>query len=438
MDLARLETFRIAACDLNGQMRGKRLPGAKAGKLAKGMRMPLSALNVDILGQDIEDSPLVFASGDADGVLRPTDRGPVPMPWLEVPSALVPMVMWLDDDTPFAGDPRHALAGVLGRFQARGWQVAAATEMEFMLVDDSGDCPVPASHCRTGRRPLAAAVLSIHELDAQAVFFDDLFAGCAAMDLAVDSAISESATGQFELTLGHRDALRAADDAWLFKALAHGTARRHGMAATFMAKPMQDAAGNGMHVHFSVTDTSGRNIFDNGGAEGSASLSSAVAGSLEAMPDSTLIFAPFGPSYDRFVPGAHAPVSAAWGYENRTAAIRIPGGPGHARRIEHRCAGGDGNPYLVLAVVLGAALCGIEDARKPPDPVTGNAYALTGLPGLAGTWQAAIARAEQSRILPRILPDDLIVNLVRTKRQEVREFSRIDPERHWQVLLETA
>lgn len=437
MDLSRFSTFRVAACDLNGQMRGKRVPGSYATKLDSGaVRMPLSVLNVDLWGADIAGSPLVFESGDADGILRPTDRGPVPMPWLDIPGALVPMTMFTEGGAPFAGDPRNALAAVLERYGARGWRVMAATEMEFTLVDASGDTPVPPRNPLTGRTLEGEAILSIAELDAFDGFFNALYDGCAAMDIPAQTAISESGIGQFEVTLTHQGAMRAADDAWLFKALVRGLARRHGFAATFMAKPYEQDAGNGMHVHFSVLDDAGANVFDNAGPDGTDTLRHAVAGCLAAMPDSSLIFAPHGNSYDRMVPGSHAPVNAAWAYENRTAAIRIPGGPTGARRIEHRVAGGDINPYLMLAVVLGAALTGIEDRAEPPAPITGNAYDIEGLPRLANSWAAAIDQGEASTLLPRILPAALIRNLVMTKRQELASFATRPPERHWLSLLE--
>ena len=120
MDLTQFQTFRVAACDLNGRMRGKRLPASHGDKLGGGtLRMPLSSLNLDIFGADIENSPLVFETGDIDGRLFPTERGAVPLPWLDVPQALVPMVMHTEDGAPFAGDPRHALSAVLDRYAAR-------------------------------------------------------------------------------------------------------------------------------------------------------------------------------------------------------------------------------------------------------------------------------------------------------------------------------
>lgn len=437
MKLSDLHTFRVAACDLNGQLRGKRVTADYALKLDKGaVRMPLSALNVDLWGVDIVDSQLVFETGDADGILKPTNRGPVPTPWLERPSALVPMMMYLESGAPFDGDPRQALVRVLDQYCARGWTVIAATEMEFTLVDDSGAQPAAPLNPVTGRPVNREDVLSIQTLDDFDAFFSDLYDGCAQMGIPAQTSTSEGGICQFEITLNHQNALRAADDALLFKILVRGLARRHGFAATFMAKPYSDDAGNGMHVHFSVLDSAGKNVFDNGAPEGSDILRNAVAGCIAAMPGSTLIFAPHSNSYARLVPSAHAPTSAAWAYENRTAAIRIPGGPPVARRIEHRVAGGDINPYLMLAVVLGAALVGIDDRMQPPTPISGNAYETPGLPKLATDWASAIDIFEKDPLIARILPAQLILNLVMTKRQEMKKMAGIPEQEHWLALLE--
>ncbi|MDG1737486.1 MAG: glutamine synthetase family protein [Paracoccaceae bacterium] len=438
MDLKSLSTIRIAAPDLNGQMRGKRMPSQDFNKLADGgARMPFSALNIDITGADIENSPLVFETGDADGVLLPTRRGPLPMPWLATPSALVPMGMYNEDRSVFDGDPRHALAAVLERYLSRGWQVHAATEMEFYLVDDSGNTLKSARNPLTGRRISGDATLDLAELDAFDAFFTDLYDGCKAMGIPAQAAISEAGTGQFEINLLHRDALDAADDAHLFKALTKGIARKHGMAATFMAKPFADDAGSGMHVHFSVVDGNGKNIFDNGGPEGTDLMHHAVAGCVAAMPPSTLVFVPHGVSFDRMIAGAHAPTGAGWAYENRTAAIRIPGGSHKARRIEHRVACGDINPYLVIAAILGAALIGIEDRMVAPQPLTGNAYEQE-LPQLAGDWSKAIDDFESSEIVRRIFPGLLIENLCNTKRQELRRMADVPRDDLWKIYVDAS
>ncbi|MDG1282963.1 MAG: glutamine synthetase family protein [Pseudorhodobacter sp.] len=434
-----VRTIRVAAADLNGQARGKRIPARFADKAVKdGTRFPFSVLNLDIWGEDIDDSPLVFEEGDQDGVLRPTERGFMPMPWLEAPTALLPIWMFRENGQPYDGDPRQALAAVVARYKARGLTPVCAMELEFFLIDDSGKTmQVPASP-RSGKRRKAAETLSIRALDAFDTFFTDLYDACEAMDIPADTSTSETGLGQFEVNLMHSDdALRAADDAWLFKMLVKGLARRHGFAASFMAKPYPEYSGSGLHTHFSVLDADGDNIFDSGGPKGTASLRHAVAGCLNAMSDSTLLFAPHGNSYERLVPDAHAPTAICWGYENRTAAIRIPAGSTSARRIEHRVAGGDVNPYLMLAVILGAALNGIEDAEEPPAPIKGNAYSQEGLDQIPTTWAEAIDAFENSEIMPRIFSRDLIRNLVLTKRQEMLYLAELSDQEQLELYLDT-
>lgn len=432
------KALRVAAADLNGVPRGKRLPVSAADKLLKdGTRFPFSALNVDLWGEDIEDSPLVLASGDQDGFLYATERGYLPVPWLDTPTQMLPIWMFHEDGRPFAGDPRQALAQVEKRYHDRGLQPVAAVELEFYLVDVAGgQMRAPVSPF-TGTSSATGDVLGLWELDRFDTFLTALYDGCAAMDIPADTAISECGPGQFEINLTHQaSALKAADDAWFFKMLTKGLARKHGFAATFMAKPYADQAGNGLHMHFSVLDRDGRNVFDDGSDTGSAMLHHAVQGCLEALADSTLIFAPHGNSYERLVPGAHAPTGIGWAYENRTAAIRVPSGPPVARRIEHRCAGGDVNPYLSVAAVLGAALNGIEDQRDPPAPITGNAYELD-LPQIPSDWETAMQAFEQSTIMPRIFSPELIANLLMTKQQDARKLAELDRQGQIDIYLDS-
>jgi glutamine synthetase len=434
-----VRTIRVAAADLNGQARGKRVPTRYADKVVKdGTRFPFSVLNLDIWGEDIDDSPLVFEQGDQDGILKPTERGFMPMPWLEAPTALLPIWMFRENGMPYEGDPRHALRAVVDRFKAIGLTPVCAIELEFFLIDDSGKTmQVPASP-RSGKRRKAAETLSIRALDAFDIFFTDLYDACEEMDIPADTSTSETGLGQFEVNLMHcDDALRAADDAWLFKMLVKGLARRHGFAASFMAKPYAEYSGSGLHTHFSLLDANGENVFDSGGPKGTQMMKHAVGGCMNAMHDSTLIFAPHQNSYERLVPGKHAPTAIAWGYENRTAAIRIPAGSPSARRIEHRVAGGDVNPYLMLAAILGAALDGIENRIEPPSPIVGNAYAVEDLPQIPDTWAAAIEALEKSTIVPRFISPELIKNLISTKRQELHYTGELDEQELIDLYLDT-
>ena len=437
-DHPEVRNVRCGAADLNGQARGKRVPRRFAAKLEEeGTRFPLSVLNLDIWGEDIDDSPLVFESGDADRVLLPTERGYVPMPWLSSPSAILPLWSFHEDGTPFDGDPRHALANVVAKYTALGLTPVVATEMEFYLIDDSGREIRQPKSPKSGKRRAGAEILSLRALDAFDKFFNDLYDACDAMGIPAEAAISEGGIGQFEVNLEHvPDALKAADDAWLFKMLVRGLARNHGMAASFMAKPYEDYAGNGLHTHFSVLDKDGDNVFANDTFEGSEILKQAIAGCLTGMPELALIFAPHGNSYERLVPGQHAPTSISWAYDNRTASIRVPGGSFKARRIEHRVAGGDVNPYLFLAAVLGSALIGIQDKMKAPDPITGSAYDQK-LQQLPSTWADAISAFDRGPLSRRIFNTQLVDNLLRTKRQEMNHFKELTPEEQLDLYLDT-
>jgi glutamine synthetase len=423
-DNAEVRSLRAAVCDLNGVMRGKRIPVEQAEKVLQGsLRMPLSVVGVDIWGEDIVNSPLVFSTGDADGLCEPIGRGILPMTWTAEPTALIPLWLREESGAPFGGDPRRALAGIVDRYKVLGFTPVVAMELEFYLYDPAEARPVAPLSPVTGKRLDADSVLSIDELDDFGSFFRDVYAACALQGVPADSAIAENGIGQFEINLMHvDDPLRAADDAVLFKRIVKGVARKHGFAASFMAKPYGGRSGSGLHVHFSLLDKNGVNVFDNGRDEGSSMLRHAVGGLLEAMAETTILFAPHFNSYRRLRPGTHAPSSAAWGYENRTVAVRIPGGSPKARRIEHRVAGADANPYLVLTGILAGALVGIEREISPPDPVQGNAYNVK-LKGLPPDWASAIDAFASGAIVEATLPSMLRDMLVACKRQEMTTFA---------------
>lgn len=432
-----VSSVTIALTDVNGSLRGKRVPATHVEGISEGgFRMPFTAAVLDIWGRDVVDNELLFASGDADGICMPTERGILPCPWTSERSAITQVTLTYEDGTPFLADPRQALAQVVNQFSARGLRPVVATELEFYLTDPSKDIPQPPRTPNTGRRLAVDNVLSVLELNEFSAFLDDVYRACQAQGIPADAAISENGAGQFEINLLHTDdALRAADDAILFKHLVRGVARQHGFAATFMAKPYGDCAGSGLHVHFSILDEQGQNIFDNGAADGTDMLRHAVGGLLATMQENTLVFAPHLNSYRRLRPGAHAPTGVAWGYENRTAAIRIPGGNNNARRIEHRVAGGDTNPYLVLAAILGGALIGIEDRIDPPAPLTGNVYDAE-IPSLPLDWLSAIEAFQSGPHVTRIFDPLLQTLLVQTKRQELATFLETVTEFEYSSYLE--
>lgn len=318
------------------------------------------------------------------------------------------------------------LAQIAAQFEARNLKPVIATELEFYLVDyEQGKSPLPPVSPQTGLRLNKTSILSISDLYEFDGFLDDVYARCEALGIPADAAIAENGCGQFEINLLHcNDPLKAADDAMLFKQVVKSVAMQHGWTATFMAKPYGDQSGNGFHVHCSLEDKHGHNVFDDNSEQGSPLLHNAIAGVLATMDSFMLLFAPHFNSYRRLAPGSHAPTMIAWGYENRTAAVRVPGGPYQARRLEHRVAGADANPYLVCSAILAGILYGIDNQLTPPAPIQGSTYDDPDLDALPMDWFSAIDSFEFSEIVPQLLPQEIIDLIVSVKHQEAARFAR--------------
>jgi glutamine synthetase len=366
-EVTRVEAF---VSDVNGVARGKWLTRDKALTLdAKGLAMPRSVFALDIWGRDVPDAGLAFGTGDPDGLFFPVANRAALLPWFDGATAQVMLGMSAEGE-PSVADPRGVLARVLTALAARGLTPVVATELEFYLYDlDTAGRPVPPGASAADDLRHVNAILSPEAKFAHLALFDEILAVCAAMNVPADTLSSEAGPGQFELNLLHRsDAITACDDAILLKRIVKALARRHGLGATFMAKPYGDASGNGMHIHASLLDADGRNVLAKPDGAPSDTLFHAVAGLLETMPASMLAFAPHANSYRRFRANAHAPITAGWGVDDRSAAVRVVEADAKATRIEHRVPGADCNPYLAVAAVLAGMLAGIEAGEMPPAP----------------------------------------------------------------------
>lgn len=423
LDAAPVKFVDAFLTDLNGVLRGKRLPAKSAMKLFEnGMRLPRSLVGVDIWGADAFENGLVLETGDGDGLCAPVSDL-TPVPWAEAPTAQVLMMMGEAGGEPFLADPRQALVAMTQRCAERGFFPTAAFELEFYLLSHDTDelgRPLTPKSAFGGRRILDQRMYAMGELDAQAKFIADLYEACDRQGLPLDTAVVESGPCQYEINLIHReDPVRAADEAILLRRAVKGVAARHGLLASFMAKPFGDLAGAGMHIHMSLKDRAGANVFDNGNECGSPLLQHAVAGLIETAPEAMIFFAPHLNSMRRFQPVSHAPTRAAWGYENRTAAIRIPADGGENTRFEHRIAGADANPYLVMAALLAGLLYGIDEKLAAPAPIDGNAYDADG-PVLPGEWTTALDLFERGKILAPAFGELFTRVFVACKRQEIR------------------
>lgn len=436
-DILQFEAF---ITDPSGVQRGKILrPEELVGAFRHGRPLPCSILSLDITGADVEETGLVWDQGDSDRDCMPVAGTLTAAPWLGVPTAQMILTSFEKDGSPSIADPRHAVARVVEALSARGLFPVVAIELEFYLVDRAAMLegrPRPPRG-KSGFRQEQLQAYLLQDLEDFSPFLDEVYAGAKAMGLPARTLISEYAPGQLEIVLGHRsDALRAADDAILYKRLVKGVAEKHGLVATFMAKPYASYSGSGMHVHASLADSAGTNLF---AGEGDANqlLKQAIGGLNATMAESMAMFAPNANSYRRFRPNSYAPVGPAWAIDNRSVPVRVTAGPPASRHLEQRVCGADANPYVALATVLAGMLEGIERGIDPGPPITGNGYEQIE-PSLPTTWHAALAAARASRFLPDRLGAEFVAHYLAIKEAECARFFAEIPDLDYALYLRLA
>ena len=367
--------IEILLVDMNGRLRGKQVPLEAEKKIWSGaMRLPASTQSLDIWGDDNDDlTGISLTIGDPDGAVIADKSTQVAMPWAPPGSSQVLATMHTLEGEPHFLDPRGMLAALLKRFAALGLTPVVATELEFYVLDGKSretGMPVPPSILTCNGQPNGFQLYEMDAVDSMQGYLDLVRAYAAAQGLPADATTAEFGAGQFEINLNHKpDALSAADDCIYLKRVVEQAARKMGLKSTCMAKPYSDQSGSGLHVHASLIDRDGNNVLDAKGGEPTL-LKSVTAGMLETMREAQLIFAPFANSYRRFQPGSFAPIDLTWGYGNRGTAIRIPEKDGPGARVEHRVAGADANPYLLLVAILGGMLRGIEQTLDPGPETT--------------------------------------------------------------------
>ncbi len=428
--------------DLSGVVRGKRYPVAHAAKLfGEGVAFPASVFLLSASGESQDPEGRGFSDGDPDELAKVIPGTLHSVPWAERPIAQVLLTLEAMDGTPYPFEPRNVLRKVLARVAELKLRPVVAFELEFYLIDRKrglGGAPRPPRSPVTGQRDQATQVYGMAAVDDFSDFLEEVTRACSTQGVQIGATSSEYAAGQFEINLQHLDdPLKAADHCVMFKRAVQGVARRHGMQATFMAKPYLETSGSGLHLHISLLDDKGRNVFDGGKDLASETLLHAMGGILELMPESMAILAPNPNSYRRFRPNIYVPVSRSWGYENRSTALRIPIGGGAARRIEHRVAGADANPYLVLATALAGLHHGITNKTDPGPPCPGNAGEQLDS-GLPFRLHRALDRMAESSILPPYLGADYPRTYAACKAKELESFeAQIAPvEYAWYLMAD--
>lgn len=415
-DLTRLARVECVFPDLAGAPRGKLM---RARQLMDGqsLRMARAIPLQAVCGGYAADT--VVGETDSDMLLSPDWSTLRTLPWALDTGWLVHDCLNADG-LAVAYTPRAVLHSVLARYAAHGWRPIVAAEIEFYLfAKGDAEAGFKQTNLLGGGREFdmssAYGADALHRLPA---FWDALFAALDKLSIPYDTWLHEMGPGQYELNLNHGDALAAADQVLLFKTALRQIAARHELNAVFMAKPLSGQPGSSMHLHQSVADSQGRNIFSGASGEASSEFFSFIAGLQRYLAEMLAIFAPYGNSWRRYTLSASAPLRLDWGEDNRTVALRSPLASALARRIENRVAGADANPYLAIAASLACGLAGIEEQLEARAPVQ-DQHGYHQKAEICGGLQAAVTRLRESRAARRLLGDVFVDGFCSVKEVEI-------------------
>jgi glutamine synthetase len=432
-----LETLSV---DMNGILRGKRAQRDDFYKLFQnGMNLCAATAILDSRGNTFETIPFGIRDGDPDVKSMAVAGSLAPVPWVRLPTAQVLVEMHNFDGSLYPRDPRNVLRSALQPLRDAGLTPVIATELEFYLVEHDGDAFKPKMPRIPGseqRQPgLQYAMMEdLYEVDD---FLADLDAICIAQNIPAGAALSEFSPGQFEVNLHHvADPVLACDHAVLLKRAIKAAASKHGLGATFMAKPFADTAGSGLHLHMSLIDAEGNNVFAGASGDGpfSDQLRHAVGGLGALMAESMAIFAPNGNSYRRHAPGNYVPASPSWGLNHRGVAMRIPLSAPANTRIEHRVSGADANPYLVVAAVLAGVHHGLSE-RCEPRPITPEGAEIGYEVTVPVRWPQALDAFDAGTVLRKYLGEGYHELFSLCRREEEGNYNAEIPTKDFEWYL---
>lgn len=420
-----LESVELLLTDINGLYRGKRIPASGLRKVAEnGAYFPITTPFLMVQGANAETLNKEYGS-DPDRSCRPVEGSLQLMPWAERKSAQLLLQMQDEEGAPFFFDPRDVLQRVMQRFEDAELKPVVALEYEFYLLEAGSIPPKPVAPQNGMPESNSANCYNLEISYDFDVILADIEAACQEQGLNVIGVVCEYGSGQFEVNLAHSDDIMAiADHALMLKRIIRGVARKHGLLASFMAKPFTDDVGSGLHAHVSVLDRGDRNIFS--GDAGEKRLEAAVGGLIASMPEATAIFAPNANSYRRFDPTLFAPITPNWGENNRKTSIRLPLADDPNRRFEHRVSGADASPHLVLASILSGCHYGMTESCDPGTRL-GEFEVVGASDPLPNRWNKALDRMEEGFILREYLGDDFIDLFLAVKRDEEEARNREVP-----------
>lgn len=430
-----IHTVKLGMPDMDGVYRGKRVP---VSNFLDGLEGGFAQCDV-LFGWDINEDlipNLKFTNWDTgypDVWMKPDLSTFSPVPW-DAGVAQVVCDFVGEHDQPIMLSPRYVLQRVLERAAAKGYRVELALELEFHIFRETQQSLREKHwHDLTPLSPTNSCY-SIHRASGDDFLLGRIMRQMNEAGIVVEGYNREHGPGMYEMNLHHAPGLAAADRAMLFRNGIKEICMQEDMSVTFMAKWNHAEDGCSGHLHQSIWDADGNNIFYDPAAPHhlSNSLKHYSAGVLRLLPEFMALYAPNINSYKRYVSGTWAPTTATWGVETRTTALRLVPGSMKSTRLENRTPGSDTNPYLSMAASLAAGLYGLEHKLEMPPAARGNAYVLSEeeAPPLPRTLEHAIERFNQSDLAREFFGDEFVDHYVAMRRWEVDCFNRVVDE--WQ------
>ncbi|WP_339673451.1 glutamine synthetase family protein [Dasania marina] len=343
--------------------------------LQNNSRMPESLLAMTVTGEYADTHFDYMDAKDIDLFVLADNSTLRLVPWAKKPTAQVVHDCVNKEGIPHPISSRTVLKKVLKLYADEGWTPVVAPEMEFYITEQNLDpkqvLQPPVG--RSGRRETAPPPFGIDAMSEYSDFVKDLYDCCYQQNIDVEGLVHECGTAQFEINFNHGNALYLADQVFAFKRTVRQVALQHKLYATFMAKPYQHEPGSAMHIHQSVLDKEGKNIFVDEQGNENARFLHFIGGMQKYTPYCLSLYAPNVNSYRRYSSGHSAPANMEWGYENRNVGLRVPESPAIAKRVENRYPGADSNPYLALAASLACGYLGIKHTVAATEPHLGDA-----------------------------------------------------------------
>ena len=413
--------------DMAGSSKGKILP---VNRFIKSLEDQSLKLADSVLGQTVSGSWIheseVIDYVEEDVIMIPDLSTIRKIPWNKEPAAQIICDLYYNSVSPSDIAPRQILKNMIKTLREDNMEAIVAPELEFYLCEQNldPDLPLKTPVGKSGRREMSSQAFGVDAVNEFDKITDDIYDYCEILGIGVDTLVHESGPAQIEINLNHGDPLQLADQAFMFKRAVRQVALKHGVHATFMAKPYSGQPGSSMHIHQNLISTKSKeNLFSDQEGNNTNLFLNYIGGLQQYLPDAMLFFAPYVNSYRRFVIDASAPINTHWGLENRTVGFRVPSSKGNSRRVENRIPGSDTNPYLAIAASLACGYLGIKEEIEPEKPIVGSAFERRH--NIPKYLPDALKRLKISDTLSEILGKEFITLYTELKQTEHDAYQKV-------------